>query len=264
MPFRKLFCVTLTIAALFSASQLILITRLNTKLGIPDFLFAVGDEVIVDTAGFIVQMPTLVMCASLCPKGVESTLYALMTVVNNIALSVGGSFSAALAESLGIQLENYENLWILTLITSASTLIPILLIPMVPDGVNECEENSDAVDEATGEANGEEEGSVPEVMRRRRRASSENIAPVIIAKSKKGGGAFLIVLLVGLLYSIINAGFKLFATDDVIITDGLGNITSIDGMNASNSTFQWKCELEALAEEERSDGEKDDRSGQQD
>ena len=70
MPFRKLFCVTLTIAALFSASQLILITRLNTKLGIPDFLFAVGDEVIVDTAGFIVQMPTLVMCASLCPKGV--------------------------------------------------------------------------------------------------------------------------------------------------------------------------------------------------
>ena len=81
-----------------------------------------------------------------------------MTVVNNIALSVGGSFSAALAESLGIQLENYENLWILTLITSASTLIPILLIPMVPDGVNECEENSDAVDEATGEANGEEEG----------------------------------------------------------------------------------------------------------
>jgi hypothetical protein len=84
VPFRKLFCVTLTIAALFSASQLILITRLNSKIGIPDFVFALGDEVIVDTASFIVQMPTLVMCASLCPKGVESTLYALMTVVNNI------------------------------------------------------------------------------------------------------------------------------------------------------------------------------------
>ena len=81
VPFRRLFCITLVIAASFSATQLILISRLNKALGIPDFLFALGDEVIVDTASFIVQMPTLVMCASLCPKGVESTLYALMTGV---------------------------------------------------------------------------------------------------------------------------------------------------------------------------------------
>ena len=74
VPFRKLFCITLTIAAMFSASQLFLITGFNKKMGIPDFVFALGDEVIVDTASFIVQMPTLVMCASLCPKGVESTL----------------------------------------------------------------------------------------------------------------------------------------------------------------------------------------------
>ena len=53
-------------------------------------------------------MPTLVMCAALCPKGIEGVLYALMVCVNNIALSVGGAISAALTESLGITNNNFD------------------------------------------------------------------------------------------------------------------------------------------------------------
>lgn len=261
VPFRRLFCVTLVIAAAFSASQLILITRLNKEVGIPDFLFALGDEVIIDTAGFIIQMPTLVMCASLCPKGVESTLYALMTVVNNIALSVGGSFSAALAESFGITLENFENLWILTLITSLSTLLPILLIPLVPEGVQDCEDSAEAVDEGNGEttaASAAEERALGEPGRERR-ASSGNILTTDIARSKRGGGAFLTVLVVGLLYSIINAGIKLSEHDDGT-KDLAANVTNI-------TANIWQCKVETNqcgdngleeAEEEKDDAGGDD------
>ena len=254
VPFRRLFFFTLLIAAGFSASQLILITRLNKKIGIPDFLFALGDEVIVDTASFIVQMPTLVMCASLCPKGVESTLYALMTVVNNIALSVGGSFSAALADALGITLDDFTNLWILTLVTSCSTLLPIFLIPMVPEGVEDCEDSADAVDEGNDEvSNSEEQHSVENDLRSRRRASSGGVTKEI-ARSKRGGGAFVAVLVVGLLYSIINAGIKLSAHDDgssapppmvVPTTNVTGTINVTNSSSAANSINKWQCKAEA-------------------
>ena len=51
--------------------QLFLVTGLNRRIGIPDFIFALGDEVVTDAAGFIVQMPTFVMMAALCPPGVS-------------------------------------------------------------------------------------------------------------------------------------------------------------------------------------------------
>jgi hypothetical protein len=174
-----------------------------------------------------------------------------MTVVNNIALSVGGSLSAALADAFGITLENFENLWALTLFTSLSTLIPIILIPMVPEGVEDCEESADAVDESTGEAGGENEGSMIGEMRRMRRASSGGQVKNI-ARSKTGGALFLTVLFVGLLYSIINAGIMLAGgeNDNQITFNGGTNISTIDGMNSSNSTFKWACTLEAIAEEE--------------
>ncbi len=239
VPFRKLFCVTLCIAAAFSASQLILVTGLNRKMGIPDFVFAVGDEVIVDTASFIVQMPTLVMCASLCPTGVESTLYALMTVVNNIALSVGGSFSAALAEAFGITLTNFDNLWALVLVTSISTLIPICLIPLVPEGVEDCESAATAVDAGNGEdGNGEAGGG------RDSGGDDENARPASrnIQRSRYGGGGFVAVLVIGLLYSIINAGVKLSASDPapapVVPVPGIGNLTNSSG----TAPFAWTCE----------------------
>jgi uncharacterized membrane protein YgcG len=261
VPFRKLFCVTLIIAAAFSASQLFLITRLNKAMGIPDFLFALGDEVIVDTASFIVQMPTLVMCASLCPKGVESTLYALMTVVNNIALSVGGSFSAALADAFGITLANFDNLWALTLLTSLSTLIPVLLIPLVPEGVEACEDSATAI-EAAGEGGGgggggeeEEEVGIEEADGdgsggSRGSGGAAAAAAQAIPRSKYGGGGFVTVLVVGLMYSIVNAGIKLSATDAVAPAPSLSIMSTSPSPGASNNgsadVFEWQCQKEVV------------------
>ena len=259
VPFRRLFCVTLVIAACFSLSQLVLITRLNKTLGIPDFIFALGDEVIVDTASFIVQMPTLVMCASLCPKGVESTLYALMTVVNNIALAVGGSFSASLADAFGISLTNFDNLWALTLFTSLSTLIPVLFIPLVPEGVEACEDSATAIDGAATEDltygdndGGDNDEPSDESSSSQFEGNGKNQQPNI-KRNKYGGAGFIAVLVVGLLYSIVNAGIKLSASDAPIMVPSpapgayFGQLSPTPSSPSSNrSSLEWQCETEVV------------------
>lgn len=190
---HKLFFVTLCAGCALSASQLILVARLNVQVGIPDVVFAFGDEIVNDVIAFILQMPTLVMCAALCPKGIEGVLYALMVCVNNIALSVGGAISAALTESLGITNSNFDRLFDLIVITSLSSLLPILLIPLTPKSSKECEEAAEAM-----EANGPT-------------GDNSLIGPTrkSLTKSKFGGALIVGILSVGLLFSIIEAGIKL-------------------------------------------------------
>lgn len=95
---HQLYVVTLIVAALLSSTQLVLIFGINRSgtpalfkgplvkfrslrcrlcnrdWGIDDFVFAAGDEVVNDVAQFVLQMPMMVMCARLCPGGVESTV----------------------------------------------------------------------------------------------------------------------------------------------------------------------------------------------
>ena len=210
---HKLFCITLLVGSCLSATQLILVSRLNVKWGIPDIVFAFGDEIINDTVAFIIQMPTLVMCAALCPKGIEGVLYALMVCVNNIALSVGGAVSGALTDSLGITNTNFEKLFELVLIASLATLLPILFLPCVPKDAKECEE---AAKELEAENNFDET-----LMQGRPRGSSDadrsnnNTNRKKKGQKSKWGGGFLVFLLVaGLIFSISDTAYKLSYKDD--------------------------------------------------
>ena len=210
---HKLFCITLLVGSCLSATQLILVSRLNVKWGIPDIVFAFGDEIINDTVAFIIQMPTLVMCAALCPKGIEGVLYALMVCVNNIALSVGGAVSGALTDSLGITNTNFEKLFELVLIASLATLLPILFLPCVPKDAKECEE---AAKELEAENNFDET-----LMQGRPRGSSDadrsnnnTNRKKKGQKSKWGGGLLVFLLVAGLIFSISDTAYKLSYKDD--------------------------------------------------
>ena len=210
---HKLFCITLFVGSCLSATQLILVSRLNVKWGIPDIVFAFGDEIINDTVAFIIQMPTLVMCAALCPKGIEGVLYALMVCVNNIALSVGGAVSGALTDSLGITNTNFEKLFELVLIASLATLLPILFLPCVPKDAKECEE---AAKELEAENNFDET-----LMQGRPRGSSDadrsnnnTNRKKKGQKSKWGGGLLVFLLVAGLIFSIADTAYKLSYKDD--------------------------------------------------
>ena len=155
-----------------SFAQLILVYRLNVKWGISDLVFALGDEVITEVMVFVMQMPLLVMCAKLCPHGVEGTIYALMTVVNNLAGTISGNISAILTEYHGITLTNFEGLGMLVIVTSLTSLIPVPFIPLTPDKL-------DAPD------------------------------PTVANRSKVGGILCVVVLVSGLAWSILDAVLKI-------------------------------------------------------
>ena len=78
---RVLFGTLITFGALVAASQLVLIFGLNKAWGLPNFWFAVGDDVVIHVVNFMMAMPMLVLMASMCPKGAESTVFALVTSV---------------------------------------------------------------------------------------------------------------------------------------------------------------------------------------
>lgn len=70
-------------ATIVGLSQLILVTRLNTQIGLSDELFVLGDSVVLRAIGRVAFMPVLVLAARVCPEGVEATLFALLMSVLN-------------------------------------------------------------------------------------------------------------------------------------------------------------------------------------
>ena len=65
---RRLFLVIVVASSLLQLSQLILISRLNVRLGLPDVAFAIGDDAILEVSRELLAMPMMVMMAALCPN----------------------------------------------------------------------------------------------------------------------------------------------------------------------------------------------------
>ena len=51
-------------------------------MGLPDQIFAMGDDLVLTVLGQISFMPILVLAANICPPGVEASLYAALMSVN--------------------------------------------------------------------------------------------------------------------------------------------------------------------------------------
>jgi hypothetical protein len=113
-------------------SMLILVTHTNRALGIDDKWFSLGDSLILTVMGQIAFMPVLVLAARLCPPGVEATLFALLMSVVNLAGLVSYELGAVLTHWLGVTDHNFDQLWLLVLITNLTTLLPLPLLGWLP------------------------------------------------------------------------------------------------------------------------------------
>ncbi|KAF3592475.1 hypothetical protein DY000_02026078 [Brassica cretica] len=81
--FRGICLWTQLLFALAGMLDLILVLRLNLKLGLPDYLFIVVDEVVSQMIGRLKWMPLLVLTSKLCPHGIEGTFFALLMSIDN-------------------------------------------------------------------------------------------------------------------------------------------------------------------------------------
>jgi folate/biopterin transporter len=133
VPFRKILGWSTVIAAALGMTTLLLVTHANRALGIDDRLFSLGDSLILTVMGQITWLPVLILSARLCPKGIEATLFALLTSVWNLSMLLSHELGALLTHVLGITETNFDNLWLLVIITNLSTLLPLPFIGWLPE-----------------------------------------------------------------------------------------------------------------------------------
>ena len=133
VPFRKILGWSTVIAAALGMTTLLLVTHANRALGIDDHLFSLGDSLILTVMGQITWLPVLILSARLCPKGIEATLFALLTSVWNLSMLLSHELGALLTHVLGITETNFDNLWLLVIITNLSTLLPLPFIGWLPE-----------------------------------------------------------------------------------------------------------------------------------
>ncbi|AKG23691.1 folate/biopterin family MFS transporter [Calothrix sp. 336/3] len=132
VSFRAIFGWSTVISAALGMTMLLLVTHANRALGIDDHWFSLGDSLILTVMGQIAYMPVLVLAARLCPPGVEATLFALLMSISNLAGLVSYEFGAMIMHWLNITETNFQQLWLLVIITNLSTLLPLPFLNWLP------------------------------------------------------------------------------------------------------------------------------------
>jgi folate/biopterin transporter len=134
VPFRIILGWSTVISAILGMTALLLVTHTNRLLGIDDQWFSLGDSLVLTVMGQIAFMPVLVLSARLCPPGIEATLFALLMSIFNLSGLISHELGALLTQFLGVTETNFDNLWLLVVITNLSTLLPLPLIKWLPVG----------------------------------------------------------------------------------------------------------------------------------
>ncbi len=133
IPFRTLMGWNIVIYTLFSMTNLLLVTHANRALGIDDHWFSIGDTALLTVMGQIAWMQILVLCARLCPTGIEATLFALLMSISNLSGLVSQELGALLTHLLGVTETNFDKMWLLVLITNISSLLPLAFLNLLPE-----------------------------------------------------------------------------------------------------------------------------------
>jgi len=133
VSFKKILVVSSFICSFMGLFQILLVTRANVYLGIPDTVFSLCSGFLVQAIGEINTMPLLVMCCKLCPQKIEGTLYALLMSTMNFGGMIAYQLGGLLMIVLGIDQHNFGLLWLLVLLVNLFTLLPLPLLYFVPE-----------------------------------------------------------------------------------------------------------------------------------
>jgi len=172
---RLIYVWTMALTTFFSLLQLVLIFQLNQYLGLSNYFFSVGDDVISAYISGIQFLPLCIMYMRLCPEGAEGASYSMLTTFGNIALVCSSNLGNLFANIWDVSNDAMEahdvsGLWKLSLLTSALSIIPLSLLFLLPRSAEEQDELSKSK-----------------------------------VRSKLGGGIFLTVLFGSLLWTVITA-----------------------------------------------------------
>jgi len=134
LPLRTVFATTALAGAALASTQLLLVTGWSRAHGVSDAVFVLADSAVLAALGQAAFMPVLVLAARSCPPGVEATLFAALMSVLNAGTAAGGAAGAALTAALGVTADDgFEGLPTLVAICVGASLLPLALLPLVPN-----------------------------------------------------------------------------------------------------------------------------------
>ncbi|XP_020572377.1 probable folate-biopterin transporter 2 [Phalaenopsis equestris] len=158
--YRCLLFWTQLLTSILGFLDLVLVLRLNLKLGIQDYIFMVINEAISQLVGRVKWMPILVLSSQLCPKGIEGTFFALLMSIDHVALLVSSWGGGLMLQLLKVTRTEFGNLWMSILIRNLLRLLPLLVLNLVPKNDQNpmvksgCFANNEVVGVMSSEASG--------------------------------------------------------------------------------------------------------------
>ncbi|CAI5735985.1 unnamed protein product [Hyaloperonospora brassicae] len=181
VSFRRIFLVSQLCLALVSLADVVLVTRKNLTLGIPDKAFVLGDHVVADVIGRLKTMPIIVLCAKLCPRGIEGTLFALLMSISNVSYSISEFWGALFCDWVGITKDKYDMLGIAIVVRSAFKVVPIFFLFLIPSSdpqeiVEKLDLGSPTHDDGQEDKDEQQSGTIQEDHQAETCSPSEKIA----------------------------------------------------------------------------------------
>lgn len=139
--YRNILVVTNLAYCLINLLDVVMYTRLNLKLGIPDHAFLLGASSMQNMINQWQWMPQVVILSFLCPKGMEATMYALLAGCHNMGNTIASNCGAVVLQWLncaprGLPAESsqFTNLWKASALSTCLPLLTILLLFwLIPD-----------------------------------------------------------------------------------------------------------------------------------
>mmetsp|Transcript_20659 Transcript_20659/g.43682 ORF Transcript_20659/g.43682 Transcript_20659/m.43682 type:complete len:623 (+) Transcript_20659:389-2257(+) len=102
--FRKVFWLTTAVRVCGSIFDIAIAKRWNHNLGISDkAMYMFGDAIIYNIVYQMDFMPSVVLTSKVCPKGLESTIYALLAGMQNMGQNVSQSLGAYMITAFGVR-----------------------------------------------------------------------------------------------------------------------------------------------------------------
>lgn len=130
---RNVFKGTIMATMIIGLVNISVVQRWNTKMGIPDKAFIVGDTLAQGVSGEIAFMPVAVLAARMAPEGGEGVVYSVTMSILNVGWALSEFFSGLLSSMLGVHGPQYNNLSWLMVCVSVLTLVPLFFLQWVPD-----------------------------------------------------------------------------------------------------------------------------------
>jgi len=134
--YRGLLLFCNTVVTLLSLLDVVMYTRLNIWLGIPDVAFVLGSSVSTIVIRQWQWMPGMVVMSQLCPQGMEATMFALLAGCANIGNTIADYIGAYVLEVLHVhptgaigETAQFQNLWKASCIATMLPAVTILMIP---------------------------------------------------------------------------------------------------------------------------------------